>query len=320
MKQAGCRHLPVVEGDRLVGMVSQRDLLQIDLTEKDEEIRWLNAYIHFIPPGEEGTRSPGLPRSGVVLVRPETAGEHRRRARASSATPALPGLDLVAPGDWRTVECWRTAWGAQEVLEEARVFATSRPRVGGRDLRGRALGPAGIRRARARRAGDGARGRGARPGRRGRPRLRARDIGPDAGRAGALRPRACASPPSRPAVAEPVPRGHGRGLRGVPRRPARAPPRRGAPRTTRRSAARRCCAGPAGHRALPAANTRRATSRSGGRSSSAPTSRPQEVACSSTWRARWSRRAARRRPEAMADEQRRSRTCRDEATGSRCPS
>jgi len=55
MKQAGCRHLPVVQGDRLVGMVSQRDLLQIDLTEKDEEIRWLNAYIHFIPPVREGT-------------------------------------------------------------------------------------------------------------------------------------------------------------------------------------------------------------------------------------------------------------------------
>jgi CBS domain-containing protein len=55
MKQAGCRHLPVVEGDRLVGMVSQRDLLQVDLTAKDEEIRWLNAYIHFIPPVKEGT-------------------------------------------------------------------------------------------------------------------------------------------------------------------------------------------------------------------------------------------------------------------------
>jgi CBS domain-containing protein len=55
MKQAGCRHLPVVDGDRLVGMIAQRDLLQIDLSEKDEEIRWLNAYIHFIPPVKEGT-------------------------------------------------------------------------------------------------------------------------------------------------------------------------------------------------------------------------------------------------------------------------
>jgi CBS domain-containing protein len=55
MRQAGCRHLPVVDGDRLVGMVSQRDLLQVDLSEKDEEIRWLNAYIHFIPPVREGS-------------------------------------------------------------------------------------------------------------------------------------------------------------------------------------------------------------------------------------------------------------------------
>ena len=28
---------------------------------------------------------------------------------------------LVEPGDWRTVECWRTAWGAHEVLESATV-------------------------------------------------------------------------------------------------------------------------------------------------------------------------------------------------------
>jgi CBS domain-containing protein len=55
MRQAGCRHLPVVVEDRLVGVVSLRDLLQLDLTEKDEEIRWLNAYIHFIPPVREGT-------------------------------------------------------------------------------------------------------------------------------------------------------------------------------------------------------------------------------------------------------------------------
>jgi len=55
MKQANCRHLPVVESDRFLGVISQRDLMQIDLTQKDEEIRWLNAYIHFIPPTREGT-------------------------------------------------------------------------------------------------------------------------------------------------------------------------------------------------------------------------------------------------------------------------
>ena len=55
MKQAGCRHLPVVDGERLVGMVAQRDLMQVDLSEKDEEIRWLNAYIHLVPPTGEKT-------------------------------------------------------------------------------------------------------------------------------------------------------------------------------------------------------------------------------------------------------------------------
>lgn len=34
------------------------------------------------------------------------------------------GLDLVSPREWRTVECWRTAWGAQDVLETARVFTS----------------------------------------------------------------------------------------------------------------------------------------------------------------------------------------------------
>jgi TrmH family RNA methyltransferase len=35
----------------------------------------------------------------------------------------MDGLDLVAPDDWRTIECWRSAWGAQEVLEQALVFS-----------------------------------------------------------------------------------------------------------------------------------------------------------------------------------------------------
>jgi TrmH family RNA methyltransferase len=57
----------------------------------------------------------------VVLVRPETSANVGACARVVRNTGAS-GLDLVAPGDWRTVECWRTAWGAHEVLEEARVF------------------------------------------------------------------------------------------------------------------------------------------------------------------------------------------------------
>jgi tRNA/rRNA methyltransferase len=57
----------------------------------------------------------------VVLVRPETSANVGACARVVRNTGSA-GLDLVAPGDWRTVDCWRTAWGAHEVLEEARVF------------------------------------------------------------------------------------------------------------------------------------------------------------------------------------------------------
>ena len=62
-----------------------------------------------------------MPRVRVVLVRPEAPVNVGASARILRNTGLL-GLDLVAPGDWRTVECWRTAWGAHEVLEEARVF------------------------------------------------------------------------------------------------------------------------------------------------------------------------------------------------------
>jgi len=63
-----------------------------------------------------------LPRVRIVLVRPEAPVNVGAAARIVRNT-GLCGLDLVGPGDWRTVECWRTAWGAHEVLEQARVFA-----------------------------------------------------------------------------------------------------------------------------------------------------------------------------------------------------
>jgi TrmH family RNA methyltransferase len=69
----------------------------------------------------------------VVLVRPETAANVGAVARILRNTD-LDGLDLVAPGDWRTVECWRTAWGAQDVLEEARVFDSLEAAVAGASL------------------------------------------------------------------------------------------------------------------------------------------------------------------------------------------
>jgi CBS domain-containing protein len=50
MKQANIRHLPIVEQEKLVGIISFRDLLQADISEKAEEIKIMTAYIHYIPP------------------------------------------------------------------------------------------------------------------------------------------------------------------------------------------------------------------------------------------------------------------------------
>lgn len=55
-------------------------------------------------------------------MRPQTGANVGAVARVVRNT-GLDGLDLVSPGDWRTVECWRSAWGAHDVLEQARVFA-----------------------------------------------------------------------------------------------------------------------------------------------------------------------------------------------------
>lgn len=68
--------------------------------------------------------SPGgasRPRAFVVLVRPETDVNVGAVARVVRNT-GLDGLRLVRPGDWRTIACWRSAKGAHEVLEQARVY------------------------------------------------------------------------------------------------------------------------------------------------------------------------------------------------------
>jgi CBS domain-containing protein len=49
MQQAHVRHLIVLDKGRLAGILSFRDLLRVDLDEKDEAITLLNAYVHYIP-------------------------------------------------------------------------------------------------------------------------------------------------------------------------------------------------------------------------------------------------------------------------------
>ncbi len=47
MKQESIRHMPVREGEKLVGVVSMRDLMQVDMDEKEEEIGFLKNYISY---------------------------------------------------------------------------------------------------------------------------------------------------------------------------------------------------------------------------------------------------------------------------------
>lgn len=58
MKQAHCRHLPVVKGDQLLGIVSLRDLLMIDLDEKERHLEYLHSYIYTVPPGTTKNYKP----------------------------------------------------------------------------------------------------------------------------------------------------------------------------------------------------------------------------------------------------------------------
>jgi len=49
MRQLHVRHLPVVSQNKLVGMLSVRNLLMVANTAKEEEIKWLIDYVYYSP-------------------------------------------------------------------------------------------------------------------------------------------------------------------------------------------------------------------------------------------------------------------------------
>lgn len=49
MQQARVRHLLVLDNGRLAGVLSLRDLLALEMDEKDEAVTLLNAYVHYVP-------------------------------------------------------------------------------------------------------------------------------------------------------------------------------------------------------------------------------------------------------------------------------
>jgi CBS domain-containing protein len=57
MQQARVRHLLVLREGRLAGILSMRDLLALELDERDEAITLLNAYVHYIPADLQSQKS-----------------------------------------------------------------------------------------------------------------------------------------------------------------------------------------------------------------------------------------------------------------------
>jgi CBS domain-containing protein len=58
MKKVHCRHLPIVEDGHLVGTISLRDLLAVDIKRKEADVKFLTEYVQYVPPGGELSRSP----------------------------------------------------------------------------------------------------------------------------------------------------------------------------------------------------------------------------------------------------------------------
>jgi len=53
MQSHSIRHLVIASGERLVGVISLRDLMLIDIKEKSAAIEMMNAYLHYVPPTAE---------------------------------------------------------------------------------------------------------------------------------------------------------------------------------------------------------------------------------------------------------------------------
>jgi CBS domain-containing protein len=51
MKAANCRHLPIVDGETLIGIISVRDLLDVEIHEKEDNIQFLHNYMFHVPAG-----------------------------------------------------------------------------------------------------------------------------------------------------------------------------------------------------------------------------------------------------------------------------
>ena len=76
------RHLLVLDNGRLAGVLSLRDLLALELDEKDEEVTLLNAYVHYVPADLSPKKRTTL--LGRHSVWPAEAGPYVRHVTSRS--------------------------------------------------------------------------------------------------------------------------------------------------------------------------------------------------------------------------------------------
>jgi CBS domain-containing protein len=56
MDDANIRHLLVMSGEKMLSMVSIRDLMRVDMGDKDEEVQHLREYLYQVPPEAPASR------------------------------------------------------------------------------------------------------------------------------------------------------------------------------------------------------------------------------------------------------------------------
>lgn len=115
MKLGRIRHMPVLDGDRLVGVVSQRDLLAASLSKAlDFEVKERRVFLKSVAVSEAMTPDP-------VTISPESSAGEAARLLVRRKIGCLPVVDAkgVMVGLVTETDLLRAAYGVEEAESEA---------------------------------------------------------------------------------------------------------------------------------------------------------------------------------------------------------
>ena len=116
MKLGRIRHMPVLDGDRLIGVVSQRDLLAASLSKAlDFDPKERRVFLKSVAVDEAMTRDP-------VTVSPDTGAGEAARLLVRRKIGCLPVVDAkgVVVGLVTETDLLRAAYDLEEPEGEAR--------------------------------------------------------------------------------------------------------------------------------------------------------------------------------------------------------